>query len=296
MALVKLLHNHKAGDKELSHDDLISLIESKGFSCEYSSVKTPEWHKISNDVDFLIIAGGDGTVRRVVEKLLDRKLIEKKFPMAILPLGTANNLAKTLGLDIDTDRAVESWLNFKKRPFDVGKIYGLKKNNFFLEGFGFGIFPYLIKKMLSPDIKESTSTDEKINIALKELFKIVQDYQTTYCKVLIDGADHSGNYLMVEIMNIHSIGPNLNLGPEVWVDDGKFDVVLVAENDRDELAKYVSNKLNGIEIRPHLKVIKGQDIVLNWQGTDCHIDDQPITIKENSELKVEIQKNLLEFL
>lgn len=296
MTIVKLLHNAKAGDEEHSCEALVSLIKSKGFSCGYASVKERGWHKIDDETDFLIIAGGDGTVRRVVEKLLDRKLIDKKFPMAILPLGTANNLAKTLQVETDTERAIESWRSFKKRPFDVGKIFGLKGKKFFLEGMGYGVFPHLMKRMEEPKNSVAETPEKKLEIAMKLLHEIVLSYKTSYCEIIIDGADHSGDYLMVEILNIRSIGPNLYLGPDVVVDDGEFDVVLVAKEQRNELASYVLNKIKGKEIRPDLNIIKGRNIQIEWHGNGGHIDDKRIKIKNPEKIKIEIQKSLLEFL
>jgi diacylglycerol kinase (ATP) len=295
MTKVKLLHNAAAGDEEHSHHDLISLIESKGFQCEYASVKGSGWHKISDDTDFVIVAGGDGTVRKVIDKMLDRKLIDKRFPLAILPLGTANNLAKTLQVDVTAEEAAQSWLLFRKRPFDVGKVYGLSGTKFFIEGLSYGIFPYLINRMQSPRMV-GDSPEEELEFALEELRNIVLSYQPCYCKLKIDGADHSGEYLLVEIMNIRSIGPNLILGPDVKVDDGEFDVVLAAEQHRQALVDYISNKLLGKEEKLELEIIKGRNIIIEWQGAHGHVDDESIKIKKPEEIRIEIQKGLLDFL
>jgi diacylglycerol kinase (ATP) len=296
MAKVKLLHNAKAGDEEHSHHDLISLIESKGFNCEYASVKESGWNKISDDVDFLIVAGGDGTIRKVIEKLLQRKLIEKRFPIAIIPLGTANNLAKTLQVDLSAKEAVESWLSFKRQPFDVGKIYGSGKRKFFIEGLGYGIFPYLIKRMKSSPRNIGDSPEHELAIAREEFRNIIQSYEPCYCKIEVDGADHSGKYLLVEVMNIRSIGPNLDLGPDVEVNDGMFDVVLLTEDHRAALSEYISAKLEGKEKEHAFKIIKGRNIKLLWQGSEGHVDDQRIRIKKPEEIRIEVQAGLLEFL
>ena len=295
MTKVKLLHNATAGDEEHSPRDLISIIESKGFHCEYASVKESGWHETSDDIDFLIIAGGDGTVRKVIDKMLERKLIDKKFPLAILPLGTANNLAKTLQVEMPAEEAVESWLLSRKKPFDVGKVYGLPDKKFFIEGLGYGIFPYLIDRMKSPQMAADTP-DQELEIALEELRNIVLSYQPSYCKLEIDGANCSGEYLMVEVMNIRSIGPNLILGPDVKVDDGEFDVVLVTEEHRQALLNYISNKLLGKEEKLELQIIKGRNITIEWHGTHGHVDDESIKIKKPQEIKIEIQKGLIDFL
>ena len=104
MKIAKVLHNPNAGDGENSDKDLITALEAEGYKCSYLSTKEKGWEKKdwdkieSEDIDFVIVAGGDGTVRKLAGELLDRKLIDKKLPIALLPFGTANNIARTLGI------------------------------------------------------------------------------------------------------------------------------------------------------------------------------------------------------
>lgn len=94
MKIAKLLHNKGAGNEEHSKEELIELIEEAGYQCRYSSAKGIDEDDFEDEVDFLVAAGGDGTVRSITKKLLDRKALEKTFPIALLPLGTANNISK----------------------------------------------------------------------------------------------------------------------------------------------------------------------------------------------------------
>src|ERR1051325_5153423 len=98
MKKVKLLHNPTAGDEEHSKKELVALIKSNGYDCKYSSTKDKDWAEFEEDLDFLIAAGGDGTIRKITKELLNRKKLEKILPIAPLPLGTANNIAKTLNI------------------------------------------------------------------------------------------------------------------------------------------------------------------------------------------------------
>ena len=69
MKNAKILHNPNAGKQEHSKKKLMSLVKSNGFDCGYSSTKKIKWKKVKPDTDFLVIAGGDGTVRDVVVNL-----------------------------------------------------------------------------------------------------------------------------------------------------------------------------------------------------------------------------------
>jgi diacylglycerol kinase family enzyme len=294
MARVKLIHNAGAGEENHSEQKLISMIESKGFTCDYSPVKSTDWN-IPPETDFVIAAGGDGTVKKTAYKLLNRLLIDKRFPIAILPLGTANNLSRSLNIGDDTGRIIESWIKPKIRKFDVGRVYGLDKHNFFMEALGYGVFPHLISKMKAVDDKLSEDPENRIQTALEILHKIVLSYKTHYAHIVIDGKDYSGEYLMVEIMNIPSIGPNLMMAPDADSGDGLFDIILIEESKRKLLAAYVSSRAKNKEVLLGVQPVKGKEIYIKWQGIDGHIDDKMINNKEHHELKIDNHKGLLEF-
>src|SRR5687767_6504777 len=118
MKVAKLLHNPKAGEGEYTHKKLARLVNRAGYDCSYSSTKKEGWDKIkASETDMIVIAGGDGTVRKVAKVVLD-----KKIPLALLPLGTANNIGKTLGITGKLEEVIQSWENAILKPFDVGRI------------------------------------------------------------------------------------------------------------------------------------------------------------------------------
>ena len=161
MQIVKLLHNPNAGDEEHEKEELIAQIHHGGFNCEYASVKQWSWNNLKDNIDFIVIAGGDGTVRKVIKKLLNRKVLDKTFPIALLPMGTANNISKTLGIEGDTKEIIQSWNKGIQKKYDVGKVSNVKKASFFLESFGYGLLPSLMKEM-EPINKTSDDPPEKM--------------------------------------------------------------------------------------------------------------------------------------
>src|SRR5689334_5300318 len=108
MKVINLLHNPTAGNEDHSKEELISLLEENGYDCRYSSMKK-DWKRLDEQVDFIVAAGGDGTIRKITKELLERKLSEKIWPIAPLPLGTANNVAQTLGINGSTEDIIRSW-------------------------------------------------------------------------------------------------------------------------------------------------------------------------------------------
>jgi diacylglycerol kinase (ATP) len=297
MKFGKLLHNPDAGDGHLGKKQLISMIQSAGFGCSYSSTKRKGWEKIgSKETDFIILAGGDGTIRKASAELLNRKLLDRKLPIALIPMGTANNIAKTLGIaGEDPEKIIASWNEKHIKKFDIGRIYGLSKSKFFLESFGFGIFPELIQRMKKQKPQDIDTAEKSIDRALKICYDVIQQAPSKFCRIKIDGVEHNGNYLLVEIMNTTSIGPTLNLAPLADPGDGSFDVILVSENKREQFANYVQKKMQGKELIPFFDLLRARKLEIFWDGTRAHVDDHVIQLKKPGSIEIELLHGLLQF-
>lgn len=293
MKKAKLLHNPSAGDEDHKKKELIELIETQGYECQYASTKAKGWNKFDDETDFLIVAGGDGTVRKVVKELIGRKLTDKQYPIALLPMGTANNIASTFNLKGSEENIVSSWNSKNRKSIDIGKITG-GGNSFFLEGFGFGVFPRLMKEMKRRDI-EADTPEMELQIALEVLVKVIDTYKAKACTLTIDGINYSGNFLLVEVMNIRSIGPNLNLAPLADPGDGTFDVILITEAQREEFKKYISDKLKGVEEPFTFNTIPATKIKVKWEGMLAHVDDEFLDINKE-EVNIQILEGVLTFL
>src|SRR5258706_10465064 len=90
---VTLIHNPKAGRGKASPGALKKLLRDAGHKLSYHSCKERGWKEaLMEPTDLVVVAGGDGTVGRVARRLTGRGI-----PIALLPSGTANNIARTLG-------------------------------------------------------------------------------------------------------------------------------------------------------------------------------------------------------
>jgi diacylglycerol kinase (ATP) len=297
MKHAKLLHNPTAGSGEYDDLELISMIKANGFECDYSSVKEKDWEDINPDVDFLIIAGGDGTVRKTAKKILERKLIDGVWPVGLLPLGTANNIASTLGLTgMEHEELIRAWKQNKRKRYDIGRLAGAGDATFFMEGFGYGLFPYLIKQMLKREDPGPETPEESMKASLKKLHELILEYEPKQCNLQINGRDHSGKFLLAEVMNTQCIGPNMALSPGSNPGDGELEVVLIPESDKMKFASYIMKKIEGVEEEYKFHTVKATKINISWEGTHVHADDKVLKIPKGSEVRVEIRKGVLEFL
>lgn len=292
----KLIHNPKAGEGAPSKEELIKMVESAGFICSYLSVKEPGWQDAEIGwEDILIAAGGDGTVKKVVSLLLKNRILDQNIPIGLLPIGTANNIANALGISGRREDIIESWNNNSTCDYDLCVLSGFADGKFFIEGFGCGVFPYMVKRMK----EEKTGNGYKknrLNAALKLLLEIIPTYSAKYCHLVIDGKVYEGKFLMVEILNIPCIGPQLNLAPTVDPCSGDFEVVLVTEAQRDDFATYVADKRQGKKKASFFTTIKAKRVEIFSEETLVHVDDEILGLPQPTRITAELFNSPITFL
>ncbi|WP_285009041.1 diacylglycerol/lipid kinase family protein [Pedobacter faecalis] len=293
--LVHLIHNPNAGEGEYSKDHIISLIEEHGYKCAYSTSKELMLERIDPATDFIAIAGGDGTIRRTIMNLLDQKLKYKR-PIALLPFGTANNIATSLGIPQDNVSNISSWTNGHLKKYDVGQITGNAKTAYFIEAFGFGIFTRLMNDLKETDTSGIKTPEQEFAFALKEALRIAQTYEPVSYNLNMDGQQLTGRALWIEVMNISSLGPRLTLSLDADPGDGYFDVVVVNEEERPQLEKYISDKCASKNPVFPFKSIRAKKLQVEWAGKDVHIDDEIFEASDPAKFDVFLLDSLIEIV
>jgi diacylglycerol kinase (ATP) len=114
------MHNPKAGDAKHGRKQLMAALARAGHHAVYRSTKKRDYKKALKDpTDLVLAAGGDGTVVKVASRLIDTGI-----PLGVLPLGTANNLARSLGFVASPNEIIARLRGSKKRVFDIGLARG----------------------------------------------------------------------------------------------------------------------------------------------------------------------------
>src|SRR5438105_2756624 len=115
---VVLIHNPNAGDEnQPNRDELLELIRGAGHDVTLRSSKDEHLATLLDDPPELVaIAGGDGTVAKAGQLMVGRGIA-----LAALPMGTANNIARTLGIvNIPVEKLIAGWSTARRMPFNVG--------------------------------------------------------------------------------------------------------------------------------------------------------------------------------
>jgi diacylglycerol kinase family enzyme len=262
---VTALYNPEAGEKRLTRQRLVALLEHAGYDATYLSAKGDRWKDALDDPgDLVVVAGGDGTTAKVAKRLAGRGV-----PLAILPSGTANNVARSLGLDAPLDRLIGRWSDATPTPVDLGMAHGPWGEELFIEACGLGVFPRMLEIAAARE-KLTAAERAPLKWGIELMMELVGSSRAQRWSVTLDGRDLSGDYIVLEAMNIQHIGGGIELAPAADPTDGVLDVIAVREEDRASFMEYLG------EVKPiggfaH----RGKHLEISCAETLSHIDDEP---------------------
>jgi YegS/Rv2252/BmrU family lipid kinase len=119
-----LVVNAKSRDGQDAVEAAASLLRGGGIhllqeECRNSDELCATIRRLAGSVDLVVLGGGDGTMNSAAPALMETGL-----PLGILPLGTANDLARTLGIPVDLNGAAQVILDGQVRRIDLGEVNG----------------------------------------------------------------------------------------------------------------------------------------------------------------------------
>lgn len=166
-----------------------------------------------NDFSRIIIAGGDGTVNKIVNKLV---ALELNPTIAILPAGTANDYATHLKMPSNIKKSVKLAFNGKATPVDIGTANGIA----FVNVCGIGNF-------METDMGFNHETKRFWGKLSYYVFGFNKFLNMKPCKMLLkmDGKKYHGKFYLILVMCGTGAGSFANLCPTAKIDDGLFDVI-----------------------------------------------------------------------
>jgi diacylglycerol kinase family enzyme len=295
---VTALYNPEAGSQTVTRRRLAGLLERAGYDATYLSAKGKRWKDALEDPgDLVVVAGGDGTTAKVAKRLAGRGV-----PLAILPAGTANNVARSLGLDAPLDKLVARWSEAVPTPVDLGLARGPWGEELFIEAWGLGVFPRMLEsaaaleKMSAAERAALGPTDHGIDL----MIDLVMSTPARRWSVSLDGRDLSGGYIMLEAMNIRYIGGSIDLAPTADPTDGALDVIAVREEERASFVEYLREIRDGMEPRREFS-IRARRIEVGGAETLAHIDDEPLPTRfadgvANAAITIDVQPGAIDVL
>jgi YegS/Rv2252/BmrU family lipid kinase len=233
----KLIANPGAGKPEESPKQLelaTRLLLKHGIKVDVALAKpkeeaTPLAKKAVKDgFDLVIAMGGDGTLEAVL-----RGMVGRKTPMGIIPTGTQNNIAKSLGIPADMDEACALIASHHIRKLDVGRVK--VKNGrklFFFELTAVGLVAALYPE--ANDLQEGKLSKLK-DVALTLLH---QEPEPVVYLTLDDESKVKVKTMLVVVSNAPMFGANFLVAPDASLTDGLLDISVYPEFSKAELLAY----------------------------------------------------------
>ncbi|MGK9169474.1 lipid kinase [Inquilinus limosus] len=162
-------------------------------------------------VDCVIIGGGDGTLNHAARALMDTGL-----PLGILPLGTANDLARTLELPADPAAAAQVIVDGRLRSIDLGEVNG--RPFFNVASLGLGVE---LARALDAETKKRWG---RFGYGLAAL-RLVRRLERFSAEIRSDdGRVIRGKTIQIAVGNGRFYGGGMTIATEAAPDDGLLDV------------------------------------------------------------------------
>ena len=185
--------------------------------------------------DLIILGGGDGSVSSVVDFMVD-----SDAALGLLPMGTANDFARTLGIPFELDSACETIALGRLVDVDLG----LAGNNYYANVASVGLSTG-VTKALSPRLKHAVGA-LAYPLAAIRAYKEHEPFEAT---LIFPDSDQKPvvleNLLQVAVGNGRFYGGGLVVAPDAALDDTALDVYAVEAARLPDLARVASGLKSG---------------------------------------------------
>jgi diacylglycerol kinase (ATP) len=260
-----LFYNPKSGHSKVEHHCELINEHFKKHQINIETILVPKPHQelekiiesaISEGVSFFIAAGGDGTV-----SMIGTHLVGKETPLAILPLGTGNLLAKTLIIPQKLEQALDLITNDEQNRIEID-TFKMGERHFLIN----------VSVGVSPKIMESVGSADKQRLGFfAYLINFIQQLLGLKLHRIFIDCDHKkSSHIASEILltNIRTAGIEpLTWSDDIALDDGSMDLLIFrAANVWDILGLVVSIFTKRGRLNPIVKFLKVKQY--------CHIDSQ----------------------
>lgn len=264
MEKVRFIYNPFSGENAILQelDKVFKIHQENGYQViPYRIQRDAEIIEALEDIDesyaYILVAGGDGTVDSVVNAMMEKGI---NLPIALLPVGTANDFGKFLNLPEDVGEACERIVKSKPTAVDIGKI----NEKYFVNIASTGLFT---------DVSQKTDVNLKNTIGklayyLKGLEEL-PNFRKLNIHLKSDEIDYAGEMYLLLVFNGQTAG-NFKLATRADMQDGLLDVIMI-------------KAVPIIEILPlFIKILKGE-----------HLDSNKVIYFKTKDIFIECNEEII---
>jgi diacylglycerol kinase (ATP) len=222
-----IIHGSRADYPDVRH--LVSWVRDKGHFVEpLVTYEAGDASALAADaarrgVDVVVAVGGDGTVNEVVNGLDGYDA-----PLGVIPVGTANDFARQVGIPADADHAMDVILQRKPRRFDTASLNGRRFLNVSVGGVGAEA-----TAETPAEAKESLGAFAYAITGMRKL----GDFRPSTATFTSEGFSYTGEFLMFAVGLTRSTGGGTMVTPMASATDGLLDLCIVEGMSRKDFAR-----------------------------------------------------------
>lgn len=237
-----LLYNPKAGSKQITEhlDYIIKRIQGLGYaltlhrSAQKGDIEEYIYKEITTEnTDLILVSGGDGTVNECINGMIKKGL---DIPLGILPLGTANDFARTAHIPSHIRGALDLIEANKINYVDVGQV----NQRYFINVCNMGLFSN-VSHIIDIDLKNKFG---KLAYYVKGIEEL-QSYSAMSLKITTDEQVKEDKYVLVLIFNGQGAGGFNKLAKDASIQDGYLDAVCIKEVELHHIPRLFLKVLQG---------------------------------------------------
>ena len=285
-----VLINPLAGDHK-GRDDwgkISLLLDQNRITYQHRFTESPR-HSIELIQDFLgqgfrkfIMAGGDGLLNEAVNAIFTQTVVDPKLvTLAVIPVGTGNDWARTFNIPLDYEAAVKVIRNGKALRHDIGRVfYHIKeeeKSWYFINVCGMG-FDAEVNRKVTADREKGPLGPMKYQY---HIFTTLMGYTPTRMTLVIDGKEIQHEVFSLALGIAQYNGGGMKQLPGAVPDDGVFDLSVIKKITRLKVMRSVSKLYDGSFIEmPEVSTYTGKSIQIKSQPK-CWIEADGETLGES---------------
>lgn len=278
----QLIYNPNSGTRDWTGavGRCVGFWKEQGWSVRATSTEYPGHaavlakEAVAQGVDFVLAAGGDGTLNEIANPLVGSESV-----LVPLPTGTANVFARELGMSMPNPLS-PNWLIPTYRSLSRGRIQRMDvgkcaTGRHWLLWASAGFDGYVVHQ-IEPRSRQSKRFG-KIGYFL-EAIQSVFKFRSAPSVVTADGKVFEGEFVLINISNCRMyLGGELTLNRRGVFDDGLFEVWLFQGHDWSKLPIYaVDVTLDVHEDNPNVHLVQARNVAVDThRPIPYHLDGEP---------------------
>ncbi len=226
--------------------------------------------------EVVVAVGGDGTVNEIAAGLVGTSAV-----LGILPSGSGNDFALTIGLSKSLKKNLEILRRADTKTIDLGQVNG---GRYFINGIGVGFDGEAAGR-----VRRYLRFVRGFWAYLLAVLRTLATYRFQQVTLSVDGWEvYQGRIFLVATCNGTRYGGGFYVTPMAKIDDGQFDICLVEKTGRWYALRNITKFLKGTHLSmPEVRMFTGHEIVINSEAElSAHVDGEILQKQKRFEIRI----------